>query len=47
MFDIAVTLKYDQGHSQWHEQVKLSEWYCHVMFGVYHIYGSPDVVLCG
>ena len=25
LFDIAVTLKYGQGHQKWYEQVKLSE----------------------
>ena len=38
LFDTAVTLKYNQGHWQWYEWVKLNEYYHHALLDIYHIY---------
>ena len=38
LFEIAVTLKYDQGCWKWYEQVKLNEQYHHAKFDIDHIH---------
>ena len=46
LFNIAVTLKYAQGHWKCYEQVKLNEQHHHAKFDIYHIYGvwaNPNI----
>ena len=46
LFDIAVTLTYDQDHWKWYEQVKFNEQYHHAKFDIYYIHGvrvNPNV----
>ena len=33
-----MTLKYGQGYWKWYEQVKLSDYYPHANYDIYHIY---------
>ena len=37
-----MTLKYNQGHWNWYERVKLSDYYQHVQFYIYYIYGVRE-----
>ena len=41
-FDIVVTLNYSQGHCKWYKWAKLSEYYRHANFDIYHIYGVRE-----